>query len=260
MTAADVIAQIEALAPPDAAQEWDNVGLQVGSPEAAVGTVLVCLEVTAEVVDEALQVGAELIVAHHPLIFRPMPAVRTDLPLGALIERLLGEGIAVYAAHTNLDAAPEVGTAATLAELLELTDATPLLEEDGVALGLVGELAGEMSVCELAEAVRELLGPGRMTVVGEDAPVRWVAVMPGSGGDAVAAAAAAADVLVCGDLTHHDALDALAVGLAVIDAGHYATERPVVGRLAKALQDRLGSEVTVVESAVVTDPFAGEPC
>ncbi|MGC9318468.1 MAG: Nif3-like dinuclear metal center hexameric protein [Armatimonadota bacterium] len=260
MTAGDVIAHVEALAPPETAQEWDNVGLQVGSPDTPVSTVLVCLEVTADVVDEALQAGAELIVAHHPLIFRPMPAVRTDLPLGALIERLLGEGIAVYAAHTNLDAAAGVGTAATLAQLLGLADIVPLMETDEADLGLVGTLAEEMSLCGVAEEIGELLGASQVTVVGEDAAVRRVAVVPGSGGDAVSAAASVADVLVCGDLTHHDALDALALGLAVIDPGHYATERPVVGRLAHALRERLGSGVTVVESAVVTDPFARRPC
>jgi len=255
MTIADVIRQLEQLAPPDTAEPWDNVGLQVGDPAAPLSVLLVCLEVTDEVVAEAEKEGAGLIVAHHPLVFRPLAAITTDRPLGRLLTRLLCAGIGVYAAHTNLDAAPEVGTAAVLGRLLELRGGRPLLGEEP-GLGLVGEVAETTTVAALAERVGELLAPARLTVVGGGA-VRTVALMPGSGGDAVVpAAAAGADVLVCGDLKHHDALEARGLGLAVIDAGHYATERPVVASLAEELRRRLGPDVRVIESGVNTDPFA----
>ncbi len=259
MRIADLTAEIERVAPPETALEWDNVGLQLGSPEEPLERVLICLEVTDEVLDEAAGCGAELIIAHHPLIFRPMEAIRTDQPLGAMIRRAMSHGIAIYVAHTNLDAAPEVGTAAVLAEMLELSDTRPLIEEDGAALGLVGDVAAT-TLCGLARRIEEMLQPTRLSVVGEDRLLERVAVMPGSGGDAVPAAARCADALVCGDLKHHDALDALASGLAVIDAGHYATERPVVPRLAEHLRERFGPELEVIESDAVTDPFAGAPC
>lgn len=249
---------IEDVAPPGTALEWDNVGLQVGDPAWSVTLVLVTLDVTAQVVDEAENLGAELIVAHHPLIFHPLAALRTDRPVGRLVARLTRAQIGLYVAHTNLDAAPDVGTAAALGRIVGLRDTAPLLEEDELALGLVGKLPEEATVGELAARLREELAASRVIVVGDaDRQARRVALMPGSGGDAVPpAAASGADVLVCGDLTHHDALDALGLGLCVIDAGHYGTERPVVDSLADYLQERLTGAVNIRRSQVRTDPFA----
>ncbi|MFW5869082.1 MAG: Nif3-like dinuclear metal center hexameric protein [Armatimonadota bacterium] len=259
MVVADVIAEVEAVAPPDTAMEWDNVGLQVGSLDAPCHGVLACLEVTREVADEAAQVGADLIVSHHPLIFSPLTALRTDSPLGALIRRLLQDGTAVYAAHTNLDAAPDVGTAAALAEALGLDDYAPLLMEGEVGMGAMGKMPEALSVSRLVARVQRALQPTRTTVVGQsDRTVERLALMPGSGGDAVPqAAGAGADALVCGDLKHHDALDAIALGLTVIDATHYATERPVVAKLTTYLREHLPDDVAVLASEVVTDPFTG---
>ncbi len=261
MLVSDVIGQIEAVAPPCSALEWDNVGLQLGAAGTRCLAVLVCLEVTSAVADEAARVGANLIVSHHPLIFRPLRALRTDLPLGALIERLLADGAAVYVAHTNLDAAARVGTAAALAAALGMGETRPLILEGEIGLGGIGNLPGSPRVELLVEQVRRALRPARVTVVGEtQRTVRTLALMPGSGGDAVeAAAAAGADALLCGDLKHHDALDALALGLTVIDATHYATERPVVAKLAAYLRDGLPATVPIIESEAVTDPFASGP-
>ncbi len=271
MLVSGAIAQIEAAAPPSSALDWDNVGLLVGSPEVTCYGVLVCLEVTPEVADEAARLGANLILAHHPLIFRPLSALRTDRPLGALIERLLEDDLAVYVAHTNLDASPSIGTAAALAEVVGMGETRPLLAEvvgmgetrpllaEGeVSLGAVGNLPHAPRVEPLVEHIRRSLRPARITVVGErERQVRSLALMPGSGGDAVeAAAAAGADALLCGDLKHHDALDAIALGLTVIDATHYATERPVVAKVAAYLRECLPEGLPIVESTVVTDPFA----
>lgn len=237
MLVSSVIRQIEAAAPPSTALEWDNVGLLAGSPTATCYGVLVCLEVTLEVADEASRLGTNLILAHHPLIFRPLRSLRTDQPLGALIERLLEDDLAVYVAHTNLDASQSIGTAVALAEALGIEQARPLLAEREVSLGTVGNLPHAPRVESLVEHVRQALRPARVTVVGDRGrQVRSLALMPGSGGDAVeAAAAASAEALLCGDLKHHDALDALSLGLTVIDATHYATERPVVGKVAAYL-------------------------
>ena len=258
MTVADIIAQIERVAPPDMAAEWDNVGLQVGDRAEHVETVLVTLDVTPAVVDEATAVGAGLIVAHHPLIFEPLRALVADDPVAALAGRLLGLGISLYVAHTNLDAAPEIGTSAALFDALGLHNPRPLPEEGELCAGAVGDLPEPLTAAGLAEHVARSLGAHGVRVVGpRGRPVRVVAVMPGSGGDAVRPAAhAGAEALVCGDLKHHDALDALALGLVVLDAGHYATELPVVGRLARYLRESCGGAVAVKQSRVVTDPFA----
>jgi GTP cyclohydrolase I len=259
MRVSDIIAEIEAVAPPETAMEWDNVGLQVGAADERCDGVVVTLEVTPEVADEAARVGANLIVSHHPLIFSPLRALRTDRPLGALVRRLLEDRTAVYSAHTNLDAAPGVGTAAALAKALGLDEFAPLIEQGEVGLGAVGNVEGGLPVEAIIGRIRRSLAPERLTVVGEtDRVVQRLALMPGSGGDAVEpAASAGAEVLVCGDLQHHDALDALALGLTAIDATHYATERPVVTMLADYLRGRLPHDVRVLTSEVVTDPFAG---
>lgn len=258
ITVADVAAEIEAVAPRELAEDWDNVGLQVGEPAAAVTGVLVCLEMTDAVVDEACEAGANLIVAHHPLIFGSLDAVRTDRPVGRLIGKMLRAEIAAFVAHTNLDAAPEIGTAAVLADLLGVEFERPLLSEGEVGLGCVGNIADAIPLAELIERINERLRPARIVAVGpEEARIQRLALMPGSGGDAVGAAVAAgADALICGDLKHHDALDALAMGLTVIDATHYATERPVVERLGEHLAAALQDGVAVTVSNIVTDPFA----
>ncbi len=258
MTVAEIAGIIAEVAPPTTAAAWDNVGLQVGDAEAVVDTVLVTLDVTAAVVDEATEAGAQLIVSHHPLIFDPLTSVLADDITGRLVIRLLGAGISLYAAHTNVDAAAEVGTAAALARVLDVRDTRPLVVEDGVGFGAMGGLADGLSLERFVGLVRERLRPSRLTVVGECAgPVRTVALMPGSGGDAVRPAAAAeADALVCGDLKHHDALDALTLGLVVVDAGHYATELPVVKSIASLLEEQCGGAANIISSRVVTDPFA----
>lgn len=261
MTVAEVAARIELAAPPATAAAWDNVGLQVGDATASVERLLLTLDVTAAVVAEATQVRAELIVAHHPLIFTPLRAVLLGDVVGGLVARLLRAGIALYVAHTNLDAAPELGTTAALAGVLQVEDLVALTEEDGGPYGAVGARPAPVPLGEFAAAAAARLGVDGLTVVGEPQRlVRTVALMPGAGGAGVAlAAAAGADVLVCGELGHHDALEAAARGLAVIAAGHYATERPVLASLAGYLRKQCPS-VQVLQSQVRTDPTvrAGE--
>lgn len=258
MTVAEIAAEIEAAAPIATAAEWDNVGLQVGHPQACVERLLVTLDVTADVLHEADVEEADLIISHHPVIFEPLRAVLAADPVGGLLKALLAADISLYVAHTNLDAAPQIGTTAALAGVLGLGDVGALIEEGGVAWGAIGVIEAPMPLGVFADRVGELLHCGSLGLVGApDREVRTVAVMPGSGGDAVRpAAAAGADVLVCGDLKHHDALEAAALGLAVVDAGHYSTERPVVASLAKYLRGRCAG-VQVLQSQVVTDPIIG---
>ncbi|HEY8346745.1 MAG TPA: Nif3-like dinuclear metal center hexameric protein [Symbiobacteriaceae bacterium] len=121
VTIGTITALLEELAPPEWAESWDNVGLQVGDPGRPVQRLLVALELTDGVVEEAVRLGASLVVVHHPPLFRPLKAIRLDTPAGARLERLIKAGIGVYAAHTNLDQAPG-GTNDTLAQLVGLKD------------------------------------------------------------------------------------------------------------------------------------------
>lgn len=261
MQVVDWIALVEALAPPELAESWDRVGLLLGRPDQPADRALIALSVTPDVVDQAVVAGAGLIIAHHPILFEPLTAIRTDTAAGETLRRLLAGEIAVYAAHTNLDNAPG-GLNDWLAEALGLAVTGPLAAHavgGGAGTGRVGRFEPALPWGALVSRVRQTLGlpkAGALRLVGEAPPmVTRAAVWGGSGQEAIALAhRAGAEVLVTGDLKYHAALAASELGLAVIDAGHFGTERPVLDRLAAYLRDRAeGGEVLCAKE---NDPFA----
>ncbi len=246
---------MEDLAPLELALEWDNVGLQLGDPNKKVSTVLVTLTVTDEVAKRAAAEGVDLVIAHHPVIFKPVKTIRTDQPQGALLATLLRHEIAVYVAHTNLDQAAQ-GLNFWLARDLGLKNQRVLVQGDGenVGLGRVGSIPA-VTLGELAQHLETLWGtPVRM--VGEKGQtISTVAVVGGSGGDFIShAKAAGAHVLVTGDVSYHEALDAEALGLTILDAGHFSTEKIVAEELKKYLQVHFTGDVTILEDTS-TNPF-----
>ncbi|MDI9440678.1 MAG: Nif3-like dinuclear metal center hexameric protein [Firmicutes bacterium] len=250
----DVCCAMETLAPLECAYDWDNVGLLVGRSDKPVSSVLVTLSVTNEVVDAALGQGSNLIVAHHPVIFRPLTSLRTDEPSGALLARLIRHDLAVYACHTNLDRASD-GLNKWLAQEVGLKDVEVLLPDltEGAGLGRIGDISAT-TLGGLAQRLSELWHrPIRM--IGDPArPVKRAAVVGGSGGDyAAQAKGAGADVLITGDVDYHAALDAEALGLGVLDAGHFATEQIMVRETARYLRSCLPG-IRVIEERGV-DPF-----
>lgn len=256
-TVRDVAALIEELAPLDLRADWDNVGLQLGEESTPVRKALVTLTVTPDIAALAAAEGVQLIVAHHPLIFRPLRQIRTDTPQGALVASLLRHGTAVYVSHTNLDSAA-YGLNHWLAERLELGNPRPLVPglSPGTGLGRVGRIQ-PMSAADFAAFVgRKLQTPVRLIGQGSQMCAA-AAVCGGSGGSLIEAArAAGAHVLVTGDVSYHDALEALDAGLAVIDAGHHGTEKIMVPKLAEYLRSRLAGQLEVLEAPSL-DPFAG---
>lgn len=244
-------------APRELVAEWDNVGLQLGDPRAAVTRVLLALDVDNDVIDEALRCGAEMIVSHHPLIMKPLRSVRADTPEGAVLMRLVRERLNVLAAHTNLDAA-DGGVSDVLAHLLGLVDIERLTPEHG--FGRVGNLPRPVRFTDFVAQVRSSLGVRGIRSGGErDREVRRVAVCGGAGADLwPQARAAGADVFVTGDVKYHQARDMLAAGLNFVDAGHYATERvilePLRDYLAKRCRER-GVDVDFVISSCHQEPF-----
>lgn len=330
---------LEKMAPLSLAEAWDNVGLLVGSPENPVKTALLTLDVTAPVIEEAVILGAELIITHHPFPFHAMKAVRTDTHGGAMLSLLLKNNISVYAAHTNLDAATG-GVNDALAEALGLVETAPLkpagralvkivtyvpegheekvwqamsaagaghignysqcgfrvrgtgtfLPGEGThpfsgrqgnlssvsevrletvapsslsakvieamiaahpyeeaaydvyplqnelivgGLGRVGDLSAPVSLKELAAQIKSSLQLDHLRVVGPlTARISRVAVCGGSGMDlSELARHAGAQVLITADIRYHEAQNALAQGLCVIDAGHFGTEYPILKKL-----------------------------
>ncbi len=243
----EVAAFIEQLAPPQLAEEWDNVGTLVDCG-GEVSAVLVALDITDEVVSEAEALSCQLIVAHHPVIFRPLRRiVRGEVPY-----KLVRKGISAICAHTNLDAATG-GVSDILGAIFGLTE-----PEAFAGSGRCGLLREDTTAAALAARCAERFGaPVRLADAGR--PVRRLAVIGGSGGGLLdEALAAGADCLLTGEADHHDAIDARQAGLSLIAAGHFATEYPVVPVLADRLEKRF-PEMKVHTSRRGRDPFAYLP-
>jgi dinuclear metal center YbgI/SA1388 family protein len=254
----DVRRTLEQLAPPPLAESWDNVGWQVGNDHFTVTGVLVTVDVDEQVIAEAIERGANLIVAHHPLFFRPLKQIDPATFHGTLIKSLLRHDICVYTAHTNLDAVPE-GVNGALAEALGFAVRQPLIPIRGAAEG-----CGWGAVCELpsqptdwfAEQVAERLGtPHPRVTYGIGAPDHHsrIAIMGGSGGSFSAdVKRAECSLYITGEIKYHDAQDAARLGVTVIEADHYYSERPVL----KVLAERIGAYgIPVYSSEVVTTPY-----
>ena len=228
-------------APRELAESWDNVGLLVGDPEAAVERVLVALDITPQVAEEALERGCQLIVAHHPVMncaWHPVQTVRADDRQGRTLTALLRGGVAAICMHTNLDAA-EGGVNDILAEKLGLTQPEMLTEEK---IGRIGTLKCEIPLVEFTHSVIELLGCNGLRYVDAGRPVHRVAVGGGACGCYIPqAVAAGCDTFVTSDLKYNDFLDT--EGLNLIDAGHFPTENVVC----PALRDRLAEAFPAVD-------------
>ncbi len=228
--------------------DFDNAGHLLGRSGAEVARLLIALDITAEVIAEAAEIGAALIVSHHPLIWGQISSVTDGDLTGRRLLALMERGISAICAHTNLDAA-EGGVNTVLAERLGLHDLLPL-QEEGVdaagrpyGIGRVGLLkGGEKNLSAFAERVkRELAAPGlRMLDAGR--PVQKVAVVGGAGGSMLAQVLAqGCDTFVTSELKHDQYLEARERGLNLIDAGHYATEALVCPVLAAWLREAFPS-------------------
>lgn len=239
------------IAPFEAAEAWDNVGLLAGRMDAQVGRVLVALDLTEEVLREAVANNVQLIVTHHPILFRGRKNLCEDDTEGRMLTALIRADIALIAAHTNYDLASG-GVNAALCECLGVRDAQ--VAEDGMMR--VGDI-DEIPLAELAAFVQEKLG-GVIRRYGDPrTKIRRVAVLGGAGGDyAASAIKAGADVFITGETGYHEALDSWAAGMCTLEAGHAATEMPGVHWLAKRLQeaaDVVQYNLTIMESAI--EPF-----
>ena len=271
ITVAEVVGVLDALYPRSTRASWDAVGPVCGHPGAEVHLVGYAIDPTAEVVDEAIARGADLLVTHHPLYLRGTSTVYADSAKGALVHRLIESGCALVVAHTNADIARH-GVSEALAAALGLVDAEPLVPDDRGALGpdelgsgRIGRLAQPMTLRDFAaHASRSLPStPAGIRVGGDlDRVVRVVAVSGGAG-DAYldAATSAGADAYVTADLRHHYATEHLAGGgPALLDVGHWASEWPWLPVVAQVVADRLarldgGDTVGSYVSAIVTDPW-----
>ena len=249
----DIYNYIDSIAPFDTQMDFDNAGLLVGRGSASVDKILVALDVTHEVIREAAQLGAQLIVAHHPVIFSPLKSVTDGDVIGEKVLLLAQQGIAAICAHTNLDAA-QGGVNELLAETLGLTGLEQLHQDsvDGqgrpYGIGRVGVLERDLSAAEFAAYVKDRLNAAGVRYVDAGRPVRRVAVGGGSCGSMLHdAVAAGCDTFVTADVKYDVFLEAKALGINLLDAGHFATEDVVTQPLADKLQAAF-AQVSVVKS------------
>ncbi|MCL2171695.1 MAG: Nif3-like dinuclear metal center hexameric protein, partial [Defluviitaleaceae bacterium] len=239
----DVIRAMEELAPPDLAQEWDNIGLLLGRHQAPVAKILIALDATAAVVEEAMELEAELIITHHPLTMSGMKRINDSNPLGRRVMRLLENKIALYCAHTNLDAA-KGGINDILFERLGLNHMGFFAKAaNGAAFGRIGLLEKEMTLADFANFVKNCLGLTHISFCGEiDTPIHKVAVSSGSSASPDyfrEIRSLNVDVFVTADIKFHAAQEALDLGLALIDATHYASEAIFADPLKAYLSEKL---------------------
>ena len=245
-TASDIIQCIDEFAPWALAEEWDNPGLLAGSPDRPVRRVLCALDLTQDLLREAGRREADMLLTHHPILFRARRNLREDDPEGALLCALVRSGLCMVAAHTNFDYA-QGGVNDVLAERLGLTDVRTL--PWGGRLGNISP----RSLGEFALDVRNALGDAVRVYGPREKRISRVALLGGAGGDFIRdAAAEGTDVYLTGEIGYHKALEALDLGMAVLEAGHRATENPAVETLAEALKRHCaarGFDTEVIASA-----------
>ena len=231
-TVKDILSFLETLAPASLKMEWDNVGLLCGSKNTEVTKILVALDPFEGVCKEAADIGAQLIVTHHPLIFRAPNTITDETSVGRSIMFLCRHGISAVNAHTNLDVAPG-GVNDVLAEKLGLQNIITL--EDGLLR--TGEVSAQ-SLSEFLSVVKSSLGCEGLRYVYSGKPVKKVAVGGGScASEMMDAVAAGCDTFVTADVKYNHFWDAQDLGLNLIDAGHFHTENPIVPVLAEKLQE-----------------------
>lgn len=236
---------LEEIAPARLAEPWDNPGLQVGSYRQEIQKVFLALDPTVGSLQMAGNCGAQLLFTHHPLILKPLSSVVLDRYPDKVVFEAVSSRISVVAAHTNLDVA-KGGINDILAHMLGLQSVGVLKEvngETGVGLGRIGELTRPAPLSSVVRDIKKLLGAETLKVVGcGSSLIRRVAVVGGSGGSTVSLAfQKGADVLLTGDISHHHAIEAAHLGLALIDGGHFATENLAFRNFAKPLKDALTS-------------------
>jgi dinuclear metal center YbgI/SA1388 family protein len=260
----DIVRILDTIAPPALAETWDNVGLQLGDPGRDVKAVWVALDPSPAVIDAACAARIDLLVTHHPLIFRPLTRIDMQNPIGAAIGQALRHRLAVFSLHTNLDAVSQ-GLNDLLAKRLELKRVRPLIGNPALVgkrhgIGRVGLLARPRRLSELALSVKRRLGAEGVRIAGDpQLRVQRVAVSTGSGSGVMSHFLQSdAQVLISGDLRYHDARDAEAAHRGLLDVGHFHSEQlmknSLVQRLAAALA-RKRLSVRVEACPLEMDPF-----
>lgn len=253
----EIMEYLKEVSPESFAESWDNVGLLCGREDREISSVYIALDATREVIEEAKKAGADMLLTHHPMIWKPLKRISDDDFTGARILELAENGICYYAMHTNFDV---MGMADAVTEQLGLEERKVLsvtyeddLSREGI--GRIGALPKPMTLMECAEYVKDKCRVAQVKVFGNPADtIVMAAVCPGSGKSSIEdALRQGADVLITGDIDHHAGIDALQQGLAIIDAGHYGLEKIFVPYMEEYCRRKLPG--ITVYTAPEKEPF-----
>ena len=255
MKVKDIINVIEEFAPASIQENWDNSGLCVGSPDDEVTSVLLALDCTPELVDEAVACGADMIITHHPLIFSGLKRISSDNLVGRAVMKAIKAGISIYAAHTNADKVI-AGVSGAMAARLGLEDVSILADEgNGVGLGVVGNLPRPISSRQALELVKEKF---RLQVVKSsrpvDGPVSRIAMCGGSGGSLIGAAQkSGAQLYITGDVSYHNFFTQ--DDFMIMDIGHYESEIDIVEILFSLLKKNFPTFAVRITQNINSNPI-----
>jgi len=249
---------LDQMAPVELAEDWDNVGLLVGRTDAAAQRILTCLTLTPDVAQEAIDLQAQLVVSHHPVLFRGAKAVSDQTSEGRMLLQLIENKVAIYSAHTRFDSAVQ-GINQRLAESFGLSDVVPIRRSETLpelGSGRSGRLGEPTVLSRFLAVVREACGASYVEYCGQDdSQVNHVGVACGSAAEFLNdAIAMGCDTFVTGEARFHSALEARSRGVNLVLLGHYSSERPAMEWLAQELAQRF-PESEISASHVEQDPL-----
>ncbi len=256
----DIIKEMELLAPSYLKEDFDNVGLMVGDRNKSVNKVLLALDCTLKVIEEAKREKVDLIITHHPLIFRKPSNITTDTLQGKKIIELIKNDISLYSSHTNLDSA-ENGLNNTIVSILGFNDSA-ILEKNknanSAGLGRIVNLDKEIKLENLIDQVKTKLNISNLRVVKGNDKVSKIAIINGSGQDFIGKAMQlGVDTVITGDTTYHFASDYKEMGINILDVGHFSSEQIVFFNVMKQIESKF-KDIVFIESKVEEDPFTFE--
>ncbi|MDD6389478.1 MAG: Nif3-like dinuclear metal center hexameric protein [Firmicutes bacterium] len=255
MLFSEFINELRCIISEDIQEEWDNSGIQIKTDNSEIRRVLVALEITSDVIDEAVEKDVQLIITHHPLLFNGMKTVDTDNASGRYITRLVRNGINVYSCHTNFDKMAG-GNNDYICDILDLDEVGILFDEEFTRCGY----CPERTLRETAELLADKLETdiSQFHIVGDpEQKINFVGLCTGAGAEYIGAAAlCGCDLYVTGDLKHHEAREAEELGIAVIDAGHYGTEKIFPKAFISVMTDNeFTYDIDFIESECCNNPF-----
>ena len=258
ITVKDISKEMEKLAPIFLKEDFDNVGLMVGDKNKEVKKVLLALDCTLKVIEEAKKENVELIITHHPLIFKRPSSITTDTLQGKKIIELIKNDISLYSSHTNLDSV-ENGLNDTIVSILGF-DNSKILEknkrDDKAGLGRIVSLKESIQLEDLISKIKKSLNINNLRVVKGKDKVNKIAIINGSGQDFIGKAVAlGADCIITGDTTYHFASDYKEMEISILDVGHFASEQITFFNVMENLKEKF-KDVEFITSTVEEDPFS----